>query len=513
MKDDLLRALGVFAAVVITAALVNRFNPAHRPRNRRLVILFVVYLITLGAHVALLAVGEDAWAARLLVASQLLLSFTLVNVGATLAFSVILPVTGFVMPMIASDLLVGLGYIVATFGVLSGHGLKPTEALATGAVVSAVLAISLQSTLGSILGGVALQLDGSIQEGDWIKLADGNVGRVRTIRWRHTVLETRDWATIIVPNATLLTNNIIILGKRGGKDVPYRMWIGFNVDFRHAPTKVIKVVSEAVVGVAIPGVATDPAPDCLCMDFTKENRESFATYAVRYWLPDLARDDPTNSLVRARIFTALRRAGIPFGIPTAHARIKIDDDTRAQAKAARHAAARISALRAIALFRTLTEVELQTLAGGLSQAIYTAGETITKQGAVAHWLYVLTSGTAEVRMTFDPDDEGPLPATTRTVSRLEAPDVFGEMGLMTGEPRLADVVAISDVECFRLDKATFETVLLARPEIAQELSSKLAHRRVELIAAREGLDEPAKKAREARERDRILGAIKSFFSL
>jgi len=56
-------------------------------------------------------------------------------------------------------------------------------------------------------------------------------------------------------------------------------------------------------------------------------------------------------------------------------------------------------------------------------------------------------------------------------------------------------------------------VLLGRPEIAEELSAKLAARRVELIAAREGLDPHAMRAREASERDRILGGIKAFFAL
>jgi len=46
-----------------------------------------------------------------------------------------------------------------------------------------------------------------------------------------------------------------------------------------------------------------------------EFKESYASYAVRYWLTDLAVDDPTNSIVRTRIYFALRRAGIPLSIP------------------------------------------------------------------------------------------------------------------------------------------------------------------------------------------------------
>ncbi len=138
---------------------------------------------------------------------------------------------------------------------------------------------------------------------------------------------------------------------------------------------------------------------------------------------------------------------------------------------------------------------------------------MTRQGATAHWLYIMTAGRAEIRANVDPDGDGPAKAITRVVATLNAPDFFGEMGLMTGEPRSADVFAVTDVDCFRLGRATFERVLLARPEIAVELSHNIAARRVELFMAREGLDEAARQVRIESERERILGGIKSFFGL
>ncbi len=505
--------LGLFGAVVATAALVNRFAPADRPRVRRVVILFVIYLVVVAIHHTLDVLGEQTWSTRLLVAAELFRVFTVVNVAAILGFSVVLPKAGVVVPMIASDLLVGVAYLATTLGVLSQHGLNPTGALASAAVVSAVLAISLQSTLGNILGGVALQLDGSVHEGDWIQLENGRQGRVRAIRWRHTVVETRDWSTIIVPNAQLLGSNIMILGKREGRSVPQRMWVWFNVDFRYAPTRIISVVTDALRSSPIEGVAADPPPNCICMDFGRDNRESVATYAVRYWLSDLAADDPTSSRVRTRIFNALRRAEIPLALPATAAFVQLEDEAQRARQERKRVLARVSALKSAPLFRALTDAELETLAEGMSHVIYSPGEVITRQGAIAHFLYLLTSGTAEVRTTFDPDGEGPLPAQTKAVATLKAPDVFGEMGLMTGEPRLADVIAVSDVDCFRLGRETFERVLVARPEIANELSERLAKRRLELLAARDGWDASTLRAREASERDRILGGIKSFFGL
>lgn len=512
MRSDIFWALGLFASVVVTATLVNTVAPEQRARLRRIVILFAVYAVCVAAHYALAAAGSSKWSANLHVVAELLRAFTLVNVVGTVGLSIVVPRLGVNLPTIASDLLVGLGYIAATLGVLSGQGLEPGSILATSAVVSAVLAISLQSTLGNILGGVALQLDGSVHEGDWIQLEDGKQGRVRSIRWRHTVVETRDWSTIIVPNSRLLSNNIMILGKRDDRAVSQRMWVWFNIDFRFPPTRVIQVVTDALHSAPIEGVSSDPMPNVVCMDFTKENRESVASYAVRYWLIDLAADDPTSSRVRARIFTALRRAGIPLAVPAQTTFLELHDQDRLERRSKRRVDERLEALRSVSLFRHLKEPELRTLAEGMTHMIYTRGEVVTRQGAVAHWLYVLTSGSVEIRANTYPDGDSGAPIV-KTVATLHAPDFFGEMGLMTGEPRAADVVAITDVDCFLLGKATFERVLLGRPEIAEELSENMATRRVELLAARDGVDPGTRLSRHASERERILGAIKGFFGL
>jgi len=509
--DELLWVAGLFVAVVIAAALVNRFRPIQRPRLRRLVTVFALF-----ATATLTGIGFDAadlttWSNGCLIAAQILQAFTLVSLSATVVFAVMLPAVGIELPMIASDLLVGLGYVVVTLAILSRHGVNPTGALVSGAVVSAVLAISLQSTLGNIVGGVALQLDGSIREGDWIQLENGRQGRVRSVRWRHTVLETREWSTIIVPNAQLLATSITILGKRDGRSVPQRMVVGFNVDFRFAPSRVIGVVAEALRRSAIDNVAAEPEPTVVCTDFPRDAKDGFATYAVRYWIRDLSSDEPTSSLVRARIYTALQRAQIPLA-PHRIGFADLGDEVR-PIRRIDPADDRFAAVKTVHLFRTLTDDELRTLAAGMSHVLYTDGEVITRQGAAGHWLYIMTAGTAEIRAHVDADADAIITEQKIRIARLTAPDFFGEMSLITGEPRSADVIALGDVECFRLGKETFKTVLLGRPEIATELSAKLAARRIELSAARGEIDGSALREREATERARILRGIKTFFAL
>ena len=513
MTPGIVWGAALFGSVIVAAALVNWRAPQQRPRVRRAVVLFTLFATAFAAREIVAVYGSVLWQERMETVADVLRAVGFVNVGGLVVFFVLLPLVRIVLPTIASDLLIALAYVLAIITTLTQHGMDPTSALATGAVASAVLAISLQQTLGNILGGVALQLDGSIKEGDWIQLENGKQGKVRAIRWRHTLVETRDWSTIVVPNSQLLATNITILGKRDGKATPQRLWVYFNVDFRHRPTHVIQVVTDALLGAPIENVAVDPKPSVVCMDFAKDGRDSFAYYAVRYWILDLATDDPTSSRVRARVFAALRRAGIPLAVPATTNLLELQDQPRLERRQKRDEDYNFAAIQNVHLFAPLTPDERRVIAAGMKPAIYVKDEVITRQGATAHWLYILTSGKVEVRTRVDLDGDGPEPERVKTVATLEAPSFFGEMGLVAGEPRTADVVAVTDVECQRLGKATFEHVIHERPELANEVSAILAKRRVELAAVREGLSEEARRARESIEKDKILSSIKSFFGL
>src|SRR5262249_45644797 len=90
---------------------------------------------------------------------------------------------------------------------------------------------------------------------------------------------------------------------------------------------------------------------------------------------------------------------------------------------------------------------------------------------------------------------------------------FGEMSLMTGARRTATVVALTDVECYRLDKAGFQDILHERPQIAEGVAAILASRKAGLMAVLEGLDHEARDRRLADESRAILHKIRDFFGL
>ena len=491
--------------LLIVALLVNRLAPAHRPRLRSSLVLFVLYLLLAGALQGARTAHLVAAVPWIDFAARLMGGFTSVKLLTLLVVDVLLPRIGIRLPAIAGDLIAALGYGAIAVVVATDTGMSATSALASGTILAAALTISLQSTLGNVIGGVALQLDGSVQVGDWVELEGGRQGRIAAIRWRHTLIETREGDAIVLPNALLLATPITLLGRRGGVAHAHRQWVRFRVDHRFNPAKVISVVQEALRASPLAGCSDVLPVDVVCLELGKEALDSMALYAVRYWLVDFTGDVNVDSQVRSRTQAALQRAGISLALPASTVFNAANDTVEGEARTGRRLERAYSVLRGVLLFRTLSDDECRRLAAGLRFAPFADGEVVAQQGEVAHHLYLLASGVLDVKL----ESQG----QTRNVATLRAPDFFGEMGMLTGAPRAASIVARDSVECYQLDREAFEGVLKSRPAVAEELAAVTAGREIALTSAREGLD--ARQAGDARRREaeRILASMRGFFGL
>ncbi|MEW6646190.1 MAG: mechanosensitive ion channel family protein [Pseudomonadota bacterium] len=490
-------------AVVLLSLILLRAVPAARPTLFNTLLLFAVSLVGLLFSALLFASGLDAAAASLRELFLLIEGMAAIRLAGLALFRWLLPLLRLAPPRILEDMAVIAAYLVWAMVRLRYAGLDLSGIVATSAVITAVLAFSMQDTLGNILGGIALQLDDSLQVGDWIKV-DDVTGRVVDIRWRSTSVETRNWETVVIPNSQLMKGKFVVLGRRQGQPEQWRRWVWFNISYGVPPARVIDVVERALRHTAIPNVAHQPLPNCVMMDFS----DSAARYAVRYWLTDLAVDDPTDSAVRQHIYAALQRAGIEPCIPEQYVHVEKESAKHEALRQARELQQRLAFLHQVDLFRTLTEDELRLVAERLKYTPFVRGDVITQQGAVAHWLYILTEGEAEVVLEAA-GGQRPL----GVIDAARGPGFFGEMGLMTGEPRTATVIARSDVECYRLDKASFESIIQSRPALAEEISHVMASRRGGLDSARQALDEQAHGTHVIQGESEMLRKIRRFFRL
>jgi len=483
-----------------TLALV-RFAPRPIERSHmRAAGLFVVgHVVAVAVGAGQTTAGYDATSAD--IAALAFKAFATVTLATTALFRALLPRVGVALPRILIDLITAIGTVVAVIAIGRRAGFSVAGLITTSAVLTAVIGFSLQDTLGNVMGGLSVQLDKSIAVGDWITLAPGQPsGQVVEIRWRYTAIQTRTGDTLIVPNGAIVKSQVTILGRRLGGSLQTRRQIDFFVDFRTPPTEVIGTVERALRADPVPRMATEPAPAALFFGV----RDSYAHYCVRYWLTDLAVDDPTDSAVRIRVWFALRRAGIPMSIPATSVFLTEETPERAERKASDELARRLAALASVDLFRGLPEATRQDLAGDLVYTPFAAGEAITREGARDDGLFMLVAGEAVVRIG--------VGAEQRDVARLVAGQFFGEMSLMTGEARTASVIAATDVVCYRVDKPAFQRILSETPAIADGIAELLAARRMALEAARDERDEQHRRRMENAKQD-LLGKIRSFFGL
>lgn len=424
-----------------------------------------------------------------------------VSMASLLIFHVLLPRLVRSVPKILQDVATGVLAVVVLLGIASRAGYNVTGLVATSAVLTAVIGLALQDTLGNIVGGLALQTDDSINVGDWIRFADRE-GRVTEVRWRYTALQTRDWETIFIPNSQLVKDRVTVLGRHQGQPSKLRRTVFFNVDFRYPPNDVIAVVEEALRASPMTNVATTPPPDCILRTL----EPSYARYAVRFFIHDLEADAPADSRVLTRILSGLRRANIPLSMPAQAVFVTEDNSERRAEKAERRRLSRVAAIERVDLLRGLSTEELGDLADSLLEVPYNRGEILFHQGETGQCLYLLIRGRVSVRVSTDDGLE-------REVAQLHPGEFFGEMSLLTGASRSATVVALEDSECYRLDKGSFERVLQKRPQVADQLAEILAQRRVELEAAHDNLDAPTRDARLHHDKSDLLGRIRGFFGI
>jgi len=494
VRGEMATAIAIALAMGLVLLVLR---PADRASTRNALIVLALCTLATLAEALLASFVGVAPAAIAADISTVLAGVVIVRLTTLFLFRLLLPAVGLAPARIAEDIATAVLYVGWGLAWMRLSGMKPESLFATSAVVTAVLAFAMQDTLGNVLGGVLLQLDRSIRVGDWVQIAEVG-GRVVEIRWRHTAVETRAGETVIFPNGWLIKNRFTVVGSRSAPGPVWRRTIHMNVDLSAAPNEVCRVLEESVRNAAIPNVAASPAATAVMMDVGAR----YGSYNLRYWLTDPAADDPTDSTVRAHAIAALQRAGMKLGAPFQE-QLDIRDDAEHRALELQDEMRnRTEALARVDLFAPLSETERASLAGHLVYAPFVAGDVMTRQGAVAHWLYLVVAGEADVWLD--------TPAGRRDrIATISSGGVFGEMGMMTGAPRSATVIARSDVICYRLDKAGFADIINARPDVADGISKVLSRRHDELV----GLLAAGKSAPPAVPHDDMIARIRSFFGL
>ena len=119
-------------------------------------------------------------------------------------------------------------------------------------------------------------------------------------------------------------------------------------------------------------------------------------------------------------------------------------------------------------FQAISDQGLCLLLNTLQRTTFQPGERIISQGGSGECLYLIQEGTCIVHAGKEdaPDH----------VIRLKDGDVIGEMAVLTGEPRTANVDAETDMVLWRLDRVDFEALAGRHPELRLFLTEIMSNR-------------------------------------
>ncbi len=393
--------------------------------------------------------------------------------------------------------LVLVAFLIAAFFLTLTTVLKTSlpTVLVSSTVLSAVLGLALQDVLKNVFAGVSLQLEGSLHVGDWLRL-EGQDARIVEMTWRSTTLQTNEGHRLIEPNSKLSERKLTNLGT-GRRPVGFGFQVGLAYEVPPAQAK--EVLLRAARGAAL--AATDPAPQA----FVNHYGDSAIVYELRTFTHHPESISLFRDQVLSRVWYELQRNGLKIPFPIRDVNL-FDQERAAPDKAKEEVEHLAGLLSQLEIFRLLDKEVLRRIAAGARRHYYDHLEVLVNEGEPGDSFFIIERGKVVISK-FDPDDGDIL-----RLAVLESGGFFGEMSLLTGEPRSATVKAEGGCEVVVLTRSELQPVLAADPEIAAKLSKALAERAAATAAA---LAEPRGQGKGMKSDDEIsiLSRIRDFFRL
>ena len=384
-------------------------------------------------------------------------------------------------PAIVQDVaVIALFFVIATI-------LLREQLLATSAVGAVVIGFALQDTLGNFFAGLAIQVEKPFRVGHWISIA-GNEGRVEEVTWRATKLRTKDGQFLIVPNSVISKDAILNYSE---PTIPTRLEVEVGASYLTPPNDVRAAIHRAIANA--PLALHDPPPVVVLKGFGASSID----YAAKFWIGDYGQDSTAKDQVRTNVWYEFRRANIeiPWPIQIQYTReeqpLRTDDHVEAASRQ----------LSRIDLFSTLTPDARRALAREATDHLFAAGEAIVRQGERGDSMFVVLRGRVDVV----------LEPSHQQVATITSGGFFGEMSMLTGDPRTTTVRAMTDVQALEIAADDMRRLVHATPGLVEHITTVVEARRIGLAQAE--ATAAAAAASQAASPQSLLTRIKAFLAL
>jgi branched-chain amino acid transport system substrate-binding protein len=362
--------------------------------------------------------------------------------------------TGRKVPKIVTNSVVFIVYLLTSFGIIAYvFDQKLTSLLATSGVLAMIIGLAIQVNISNIFSGIVINIEQPFRIGDWIKIDHKFKGKVIDITWRTTRILTPQGNILSFPNGYTSESPI---NNYCFPDQYIWVKIVVHVSPEYPPEKIEKICIDALL--SIDGLVKEKTP---IVRF--ELSDWSADYVVLFCIDDYEDKFKYKSMAFRRIWTHLNRIGIEPAIKKQEIHVFKGAKNRGEA-----ALSPIAILQEIDIFNSFPEEIKRDLSLKMHQKTYQSEEAIIKQGDPGDSLFIVVEGSVSVRIKINNKNV--------EVDRMGANAFFGEMALLTGEPRTASIVAISDCILYEITKNDISPLFSHYPEIIDILSKELTRR-------------------------------------
>jgi len=360
------------------------------------------------------------------------------------------------------------------------------ELIATSTVVSVIIGLALQDTLGNFFAGLSIHIEQPFHILDAIRIGD-MIGRVEAVSWRTTTIRTNNNTTVIFPNSRVARDPLEVYRFNNLN----RRVLHVPAPYRVAPQRVIALIRETVA--SIPNVASEKTPVVRMGDFA----DSSIIYEVLYWTKDYMWVPDIDAQIRQHVWYIYRRGEIEIPFPVRHVLLE-----QQEPEVSHQEADYDQVIESVEVFAPLSAEEKEAVARSAIRSVYAPGELILRRGDPGDSMFVIYRGNVQVRL---PSRDG----NPQQVAELKAGNFFGEMALLTGEPRNADVITVSEVETLEIRKAVLQQLLDNNTALAEALSRTISERQVRLDEYARAMPEEERRVKA----QTILRRMQRFFRL
>lgn len=392
--------------------------------------------------------------------------------------------------------------ITITFIIGSVFDRELTGVWATSGVMALILGFALRNMILDLFTGLAVNIEMPYKIGDWIEINTNNPkpdinGEVIDINWRATRLRDEEQRVVIIPNS-LISTYIVTNYSQPRKSIRFETIVRLDSSVPVGKAKRI-ILAAAKEVLNQEGFYKDPEPNVVA----NETNEFGVEYKIRYWInpwkgiyPTSARDLINSSILKYLSFSGLKPSFPNENVYYSKSRDKIVETGSLEYKR--------KLLRQINLFNSLEEEELTELAGKIDEKTYSKGENLITVGDQGESMFILYEGLLEVRVNIEN-------GSSHKVGEIYPGQFFGEMSLLTGEPRSATISAATDIVAFEIKREHVEDLFKKRPTIMEDISKVVALRTrenseaIESISNMDDIDSMNSFAQN------LLGKIKTFF--